>query len=505
MKPSCANREVLLPLFHKAISSTSVCTREVLLPLTLTEMPDRKALTNGIPLLTKHKVNHQMLTEKWPKQTRVISKALASRSSLSGWILHPRGSCPNGLYSVSNDSRKKKKKGKKSTSKPNQVVYEVPSLMNDVLGEHYDIAAEVDHKKLGEEPGTASATLQDERATSLLEVSTKEKQFDIIPGADNVNVVSNEKNTNENASLDGLTAKPTDDVHVVSNDAGKKKKKGKKSKSKLNQIVSEVPSLGNDVLGEHYGITAEVDHKNLGEEPSSASAPLQGECVITPLEVCPKEKQSGIIPGADEIHVVSNDKNKNENASVDGLTAKTTDDVHVVSNETGKKKKKGKKSKSKLNQVVSGVTSSGNDVLGEHYDITAEVDHKNFGEEPGTASAPLQGITPPVISTKEKQFDIVPGAEKHAIPVLDVENKSKASVEEAPSAADKMRNSKSRCPADAKGNVSLAVGEPFDQQMDVRESGHKNSALSWGGGAAEENTASKKSTFKGLLEVQTLI
>ncbi|XP_062110532.1 uncharacterized protein LOC133822265 [Humulus lupulus] len=400
------------------------------------------------------------------------------------------------VRAVSNDSRKKKKKGKKSTSKLNQVVSEVPSLMNNVLGEHYDIAAEVDHKKLGEEPGIASATLQDERAITLLEVSTKEKQSDIIPGADDVNVVSNEKNTNENASLDDLTAKPTDDVHAVSNDTGKKKKKGKKSKSKLNQIVSGVPSLGNDVLGEHYGITAEVDHKNLGEEPSTASAPLQGECVITPPEVCPKEKQSDIIPGADEIHVVSNDKNKNENASVDGLTAKTTDDVHVVSNETGKKKKKGKKSKSKLNRVVSGVTSSGNDVLGEHYDITAEVDHKNLGEEPGTASAPLQGITPPVISTKEKQFYIVPGAEKHAIPVLDVENKSKASVEEAIGAADKMRNSKSRCPADAKGNTSLAVGEPFDQQMDVRESGHKNSALSWDGGAAEENTASKKSTVR---------
>ncbi|XP_030496688.2 uncharacterized protein LOC115712537 [Cannabis sativa] len=368
---------------------------------------------------------------------------------------------------VSNEMGKKKGKGKKSKSKLDQLVAGIPSLGKD---EHIDISSEVNHKNLSGEPDTASARLQAEHGRTLQVTSTKDKQSDIIPGADDVHVASSKKNKNENASLDDSTAKPTNDVHVMSNEMGKK------SKSKLDQEVAGVPSLRKHVSEEHCNITAEVDRKNLVEEPSIASAPSQAEHGITLAATSTKESQSDIIPGADDVHVPNNNKNKNENASLDGLTCKPADKTE---------NKRRRKSKRKLDLVGAEVPSLGKD---EHYNITAEVHHKSLGEKPGTASA-LHGITLPVISTKETQSDIVPGAEKHALPLLD---QSGASVDKAASAADKVINLKSHCPPNAELIASLAVKEPLDQQMDVCESGHKNVSLSRVEGAVEENSASKK-------------
>ena len=136
--------------------------------------------------------------------------------------------------------------------------------------------------------------LQEENIDSVREISKRETVSQQHLG--------DERNS-ENASLDGLTSKPmNNDIQVINSSGRRKKKKnGKKSGDKLNQVVVEVPSSKENVLGERNKVTSEVEHKDSGGELDTASVPAQGEHGTTPSAICKittQEKRSDIIQEA---------------------------------------------------------------------------------------------------------------------------------------------------------------------------------------------------------------
>ncbi|PON42332.1 hypothetical protein PanWU01x14_282880 [Parasponia andersonii] len=157
--------------------------------------------------------------------------------------------------------------------------------------------------------------LQEENTDSVKEISKPEVLSQHHLG---------DKKKIENDTLDGSTAKPVDDGHLMKNSSGRRKwKKGKKSGDKLNEVVAGLPSAEKNVLREHYKVTTKVDHKDSDGEPDTASVPVHGEHGITPLEICRtfmKEKCSDIIQEAGKYAPTAIDVGNKSNATVKEAT-----------------------------------------------------------------------------------------------------------------------------------------------------------------------------------------
>lgn len=82
----------------------------------------------------------------------------------------------------------------------------------------------------------------------------------------------------KNAALDDLTSIPVNDDHPVMNNSSiEKKKRIKKSKSRLGQVAAVDPSAGRDFLEESYMVTTGIDQKGSGGEPNTKSFAEEGE------------------------------------------------------------------------------------------------------------------------------------------------------------------------------------------------------------------------------------
>ncbi|PON91410.1 hypothetical protein TorRG33x02_126930 [Trema orientale] len=281
--------------------------------------------------------------------------------------------------------------------------------------------------------------------------------------------------------------------------------KRKRKTKHLQEESSDIVKLASNpkIISQHHSAPSKGDileeSNMLVEEASQSEQVAKRKCKTERLQ----EENTDSVKEISKPEVVSQhhlgDKKKIENDTLDGSTAKPVDDDHLMKKSSGRRKrKKGKTSGDKLNEVIVGLPSAETNVLGEHYKVATKVDHKDSDGEPDTASVPVHGehgITPLEIcrtSMKEKCSDIIQEAGKYAPPAIDVGNKSNATVEEATCAANKMRNSENLYPFDVGSNFPLAMEEPNDQQMDDRVSGGKNSGTVQAERAAEERALSKK-------------